>query len=690
MTKLVQILTFYPEYLRYFYEKFPFVANLDYESQLDYLIKDGFGCSVLFAPYLKNYGFEIQIIIANNYYLQKAWTNENGLSSYFQPIPTFNFEGIDFKLVQNQILLAKPDILFFADTINFHKPFFNNLNFIPKLLVGWRSASIPKNIDWSNYDLIISNNPDNLVQAKKIGAKNIELFHPAAPSFFYTILKDEAKIYDFTFVGQISREHKKRLHTLNSLVKKFHSFYEEYDSINFSFFLSGVPTFELPTGIAIFNKGPVYGLDMFKILKQSKICLNVDVDFGKGGNFRTIEITSVGSFLLTNENVETSKYYLPGKEIETFKDEEELFEKIIYYLKNEHKREEIAQNGYLKFLEKHSMEVRAKEFVELIERHLRKKFNNLNQTADLVSSPYVEGFKTKDTSTKSIVTSPFTGEMARLLNTFQVSEIIKGYQLLLGVDVSKIFINCEKVELYECPTTKIQFFHPNTIFGDENFYSQLSKLPWYYMDFKWEHQRAFQMIKEKSDVLEIGCGKGEFLKKLLQKNCNVFGLEINPESQKNLIDANLKIYNQTIEEHSNQTKFKYDYICLFQTLEHISNVKEFILNALKILKENGYLLISVPNQNSFISLDKFNLLDLPPHHMTRWTELSLKNLEIILPIKCVDIQTEPLQAYHFEWFKNLITKTFNSSEIIEYLIKFANESPNFIKGHTILGIFQKL
>jgi len=73
---------------------------------------------------------------------------------------------------------------------------------------------------------------------------------------------------------------------------------------------------------------------------------------------RIFEITGSGGFLLTQDVANLSEYFVPGKEIEIFRDANELVDKIKYYLNDDEKRENIRQAGYKRAISEHSFERR--------------------------------------------------------------------------------------------------------------------------------------------------------------------------------------------------------------------------------------------------------------------------------------------------------------------------------------------
>ena len=97
--------------------------------------------------------------------------------------------------------------------------------------------------------------------------------------------------------------------------------------------------------------------EMPKIFHLSKINLNLtSKPIRTGLPLRIWDILSAGGFLLTNYQEELPQYFEIGKDLEVYTSQEELLEKIEYYLNHEEERAAIAQNGYSKILsQKHTL-----------------------------------------------------------------------------------------------------------------------------------------------------------------------------------------------------------------------------------------------------------------------------------------------------------------------------------------------
>ena len=300
------------------------------------------------------------------------------------------------------------------------------------------------------------------------------------------------------------------------------------------------------------------------------------------------------------------------------------------------------------------------------------------------------------------IKSPLTNSTnIKLERSIKTALIIEKWQKD-GIDVSRFFVNLDEIKLYRCLDSGYRFFYPFNLEGDNQFYQDLQKFPWYYFDWKWEYNIALKQIKPGDKVLEIGCGDGSFLKKLSEKNIKVRGLEFNEEAIKKCRERGLNVTGETIQEHAQNHKNEYDVTCSFQVMEHIADIGNALTASLGVLKRGGKLIISVPNNDSFLGKDKFNLMNLPPHHMGLWDEKSLKNLEKFFNIKLEKIYLEPLQTYHYRLyysiiFANKIRKFFGPlskpinkilGRISLYLMVHTN-LPQKIKGHTIMAVYVK-
>lgn len=103
------------------------------------------------------------------------------------------------------------------------------------------------------------------------------------------------------------------------------------------------------------------------VFRQSKINLNITMrSIQTGIPQRIWDIMACRGFVLTNYQPELEEYFEIGTHLETFTSIEEMNDKIIYYLKNDSKRETISQNGYEEVCNKHSILMRVINMIKIV------------------------------------------------------------------------------------------------------------------------------------------------------------------------------------------------------------------------------------------------------------------------------------------------------------------------------------
>jgi spore maturation protein CgeB len=92
----------------------------------------------------------------------------------------------------------------------------------------------------------------------------------------------------------------------------------------------------------------IYGQEVAKFYQAAAVNLNVHAWHGlvaSGMNMRCFDLPACGAFLLTDYVEELEEVFEPGRELDVFRDAEELLDKVRFYLDNEAARKAIASRG---------------------------------------------------------------------------------------------------------------------------------------------------------------------------------------------------------------------------------------------------------------------------------------------------------------------------------------------------------
>ncbi len=261
------------------------------------------------------------------------------------------------------------------------------------------------------------------------------------------------------------------------------------------------------------------------------------------------------------------------------------------------------------------------------------------------------------------------------------------------------------ISYWKCNNCSLHFFDP-TAAGEEELYLQLNKHPWYYMAEKPEYALAAAHLPKQGAILEVGSGNAAFAKFCGTERYT--GIEFNDAAIALAKTQNISLIKESIEIHAEKNKGKYQCVINFQVLEHVKNPAIFIQKCLEALAPGGTLIISVPNHSGICGNSQNNLLDMPPHHISHWSEKTMHYIGKKFKLKIISIETENIAPYHQEWaaslyhdrrmrnffrLKNTLLDFSLQSRIISkiarHMGKISKRKLLTNKGHAMITCYQK-
>lgn len=123
----------------------------------------------------------------------------------------------------------------------------------------------------------------------------------------------------------------------------------------------------------------------------------------------------------------------------------------------------------------------------------------------------------------------------------------------------------------------------------------------------WKQSLDLLNIKKDNSILEVGCGQGLFLSRIVNTyKAKGIGIDV---SSRSINYANKKYKNKNLnylKGSALKIPFKdksFDMVLSFDVLEHIENQEKAVLEMIRVLKPKGKILIYTLNKNDKFTLD---------------------------------------------------------------------------------------
>lgn len=365
------------------------LVALDYEQYYRWLMSQRWGMSDFLTFYMNEAGWvakelvPVDDMLLSKMALAKERTSVSSLlHQYFRSVALAPAKDVltlrafksdqhkaRAKRIERYIRTFKPDVLFIREPCHTDGRLWDRFR-EHCLIVSFMGCTTLDPWNWNTHrnDLIFTLTDEyrNFFNAEGVES---HLFSYGIDERLATEVGDATKKYDCTFVGYLG--------VLDQRVK---TKLMEFIAQNVDFKWWGIRGPEIGENSALYKtwQGPVAGIDMFRIYKQSRIVVNEypEMAVSKNVNMRTMEVLNVGSFLLTRaaSNIE---WLEEAGALVTFRSPEDCLNKIKHYLADDVAREKIAAQGLRTALEHFNYRDITRGVMEIISAAYDKKRSKL-------------------------------------------------------------------------------------------------------------------------------------------------------------------------------------------------------------------------------------------------------------------------------------------------------------------------
>jgi 2-polyprenyl-3-methyl-5-hydroxy-6-metoxy-1,4-benzoquinol methylase len=166
-----------------------------------------------------------------------------------------------------------------------------------------------------------------------------------------------------------------------------------------------------------------------------------------------------------------------------------------------------------------------------------------------------------------------------------------------------------------------------------------------------EARSAFAHVPANVRVLDIGCGFAQSIGYHKSRNCDAYGVEAD-ENVKKVIDKYAFNIKLGLFNYKDYQESYFDYITMDQVLEHIQDPVFMLRGVSKILKNEGKVIISIPNFNGwgvkFFGKKWINWHI--PYHLHHYSKTSIRKLADSSGLEVESIKTITCSEWlNYQW-----------------------------------------
>jgi len=169
----------------------------------------------------------------------------------------------------------------------------------------------------------------------------------------------------------------------------------------------------------------------------------------------------------------------------------------------------------------------------------------------------------------------------------------------------------------------------------------------------------------RGELLDIGCGTGNFLEAARDRGYGVTGIELDRNAArfaKERIGLQ-RVFPLTIAEFAERhAGEQFDVATFFEVLEHQAAPAVFLQKVKTCVRPGGMIALSVPNRERWLTGP--DVLDYPPNHFLRWNAAALRQFLSAQGFEILSIREQLAGIAHTAQMINMALRTGMSQAVV--------------------------
>jgi len=213
--------------------------------------------------------------------------------------------------------------------------------------------------------------------------------------------------------------------------------------------------------------------------------------------------------------------------------------------------------------------------------------------------------------------------------------------------------------MLRCPHCGLEFSSPLRAPSAEWYRLAYEALDLYPAD-RWEFGEVLRHVHPGEELLEVGCGAGAFLEKCRRHGLAAVGVDFSAQAVRLCQERGLGARQLDLAaESEEQPCERVDYIAGFHVLEHLGQPGALFRYARRHALPAAHLWLSVPSaRRPTRALGQRDVLDEPPHHLTRWNPAACGALGARHGWRLVEVVYEPITLRVALWWISVCSPAY--------------------------------